>query len=155
MPCRERARGEPDVRAVIDLDIVKYFDSISHPHLRAFLDRRVTDGVIRRMIDKWLSYARALAAITDWCRKHRHLPIPEQHAHLITKMRGHYAYFGITGNHRRLNWYASRVRKIWKKWLSRRGSRLSWDRFLNLLTRHPLPHARIIHRYSAVSETLP
>jgi RNA-directed DNA polymerase len=39
------------LRWVIDLDIVKYFDSISHSHLRAFLDRRVTDGVIRRMID--------------------------------------------------------------------------------------------------------
>ena len=42
------------LRWVIDIDIVKYFDSISHSHLRAFLDRRVTDGVIRWMIDKWL-----------------------------------------------------------------------------------------------------
>ena len=39
---------------VLDIDIEKYFDSISHLHLRDFLDRRVTDGVIRRMIDKWL-----------------------------------------------------------------------------------------------------
>jgi RNA-directed DNA polymerase len=30
------------------------FDSIPHQQLRAFLDQRVTDGVIRRMIDKWL-----------------------------------------------------------------------------------------------------
>ena len=42
------------LRWVIDIDIEKYFDSISHSHLRDFLDRRVTDGVIRRMIDKWL-----------------------------------------------------------------------------------------------------
>jgi RNA-directed DNA polymerase len=28
--------------------------SIPHAHLRRFLDQRVTDGVIRRMIDKWL-----------------------------------------------------------------------------------------------------
>src|SRR5262245_47567523 len=42
------------LRWVIDLDIENYFGSISHSHLRAFLDRRVTDGVIRRMIDKWL-----------------------------------------------------------------------------------------------------
>jgi len=42
------------LRWVIDLDIKNYFGSISHPHLRSFLDRRVTDGVIRRMIDKWL-----------------------------------------------------------------------------------------------------
>src|SRR5712671_3433041 len=39
---------------VLDIDIRKYFDSISHSQLRAFLDQRVTDGVIRRMIDKWL-----------------------------------------------------------------------------------------------------
>jgi RNA-directed DNA polymerase len=42
------------LRWVIDLDIENYFGSISHSHLRDFLDRRVTDGVIRRMIDKWL-----------------------------------------------------------------------------------------------------
>jgi group II intron reverse transcriptase/maturase len=30
------------------------FDSIPHSQLRSFLDQRVTDGVIRRMIDKWL-----------------------------------------------------------------------------------------------------
>jgi RNA-directed DNA polymerase len=39
---------------VLDVDIRKYFDSIPHHHLRAILDQRVTDGVIRRMIDKWL-----------------------------------------------------------------------------------------------------
>jgi len=39
---------------VIEVDIRKYFDSIPHSELRAILDQRVTDGVIRRMIDKWL-----------------------------------------------------------------------------------------------------
>ena len=42
------------LRWVIDIDIVKYFDSIPHSQLRNFLDQRVTDGVIRRMINKWL-----------------------------------------------------------------------------------------------------
>ncbi len=41
-------------RWVIDADISKYFDSISHTHLRSFLDLRIKDGVVRRMIDKWL-----------------------------------------------------------------------------------------------------
>lgn len=288
------------LRWVIDLDIVKYFDSISHSHLRAFLDRRVTDGVIRRMIDKWLKagvledghlrhategspqggvispclsniflhhvldewfenevkprlkgrstlvrfaddavmvfvdhhdakrvlgvlgkrlaryelklhpdktrfvdfrsnrpdgqdhpetdgtaftflgfchvwgksrkgknvvrqvtaknrYARALAAVGDWCRKHRHLPIPEQHAHLVAQMRGHYAYYGITGNFQRLSWYAHQAARIWQKWLSRRDRqrRLLWGQFEELLKRYPLPSPRIVHRYTAVSEALP
>lgn len=41
-------------RWAIDADIRKYFDSIDHAKLREFLDLRIRDGVIRRMIDKWL-----------------------------------------------------------------------------------------------------
>lgn len=40
---------------VIEVDVRKYFDSIPHSELRDILDQRVTDGVIRRMIDKWLN----------------------------------------------------------------------------------------------------
>jgi RNA-directed DNA polymerase len=40
---------------VIEVDIRKYFDSIPHSELRTILDQRVTDGVIRRMIGKWLN----------------------------------------------------------------------------------------------------
>jgi RNA-directed DNA polymerase len=40
---------------IIDADITNYFGSIDHCQLRSFLDRRVKDGVIRKMIDKWLT----------------------------------------------------------------------------------------------------
>jgi RNA-directed DNA polymerase len=72
-------------------------------------------------------------------------------------MRGHYAYYGITGNFRRLRWYAYQVGRIWQKWLSRRdrGSRLLWSRFNAILKRHPLPAVRIVHQYTTVSEALP
>jgi RNA-directed DNA polymerase len=284
---------------VLDVDIRKYFDTIPHSHLRAFLDQRVTDGVIRRMIDKWLKagviedgllhhtaagspqggvispllsniylhhvldewfetevrsrmrgrctlvryaddlvmafehsddarrvlavlgkrlerygltlhpdktrfidfrnrrpeptdhpdvdgtsfdflglthfwgksrngrpivrqvtaksrYARALAAVTEWCRENRHQPIPEQQAHLAAMMRGHFAYYGIAGNVRRLRWYARQVVRIWKKWLSRRGrhGNVPWSRLTELLKRHPLPPPRITHPYTAMSEAL-
>lgn len=39
---------------VIDLDIQSFFDTLDHEHLRSFLDKRVRDGVVRRMIGKWL-----------------------------------------------------------------------------------------------------
>ncbi len=39
---------------IIDADIKNYFSSINHGILREFLDHRVKDGVIRKMIDKWL-----------------------------------------------------------------------------------------------------
>ena len=293
--------GRQGLRWVLDVDISKYYDTIQHNHLRAFLDRRVTDGVIRRMIDKWLKagvlecgllhhategtpqggvvspvlaniylhhvldqwfeqdvrprlkgnsifvryaddsvmafevledarrvlavlgkrlarygltlhpdktrlvdfrfhrpegtrhpetggttfnflgfthvwgrsrkgingvrqvtdkgrYARAVAAVMDWCRRNRHRPLRDQHAHLSAMMRGHYAYYGISGNYRRLRWYAHEVVRVWKKWLSRRDRQgvFTWNRLNALLKRHPLPPARIIHRYYAVaSESLP
>lgn len=40
---------------VIDLDIQSFFDTVSRDHLRSFLDRRMRDGVIRRVIGKWLN----------------------------------------------------------------------------------------------------
>lgn len=39
---------------LLDVDVKSYFDTVNHQHLRSFLDKRVTDGVIRRTIDKWL-----------------------------------------------------------------------------------------------------
>jgi len=41
-------------RYVIDADIAGYFENIDHGKLREFLDLRIKDGVVRRMIDKWL-----------------------------------------------------------------------------------------------------
>ena len=117
---------------------------------------RAGKNVVRQVTAK-NRYARALAAVTAWCRVNRHRPIPDQQAHLIAMMRGHYAYYGITGNFRRICWYAHQVGRIWQKWLSRRDreSQLLWGRFTALRKRHPLPAARIVHRYTFASETLP
>jgi len=288
------------LRWVLDVDIRQYFDTISHQHLRTFLDQRVTDGVIRRMIDKWLKagvmeegllhhategspqggvvspllaniflhhvldewyasevrprlnrrstlvryaddfvmafedvrdaervlavlgkrferyglmlhpdktrfvdfrprrpgganhpgtggttfdflgfthvwgksrkghdvvrqvtaksrFARGLAAVSDWCRHHRHQPIATQHRHLSAMARGHYAYYGMSGNFRRLRWYGRELVRTWKTWLSRRDNKASfrWSQMNELLKRLPLPRASIIHRYAFLSETPP
>tara|TARA_B100000749_G_scaffold272869_1_gene255179 strand:+ start:411 stop:1052 length:642 start_codon:yes stop_codon:yes gene_type:complete len=39
---------------VIDLDIKAFFDTIDHQHLRDVLQQRVKDGVVLRLIGKWL-----------------------------------------------------------------------------------------------------
>ena len=49
---------------VLEVDIQAFFDTIDHGVLRSFLDERVTDGVIRRAIDKWLSLA--MRTILSW-----------------------------------------------------------------------------------------
>jgi hypothetical protein len=100
--------------------------------------------------------ARAVAAVTDWCKRYRHKPRREQHVHLSSMMRGHYAYYAITGNSRRLSWYAHQVVRTWKGWLSRRGGKgtFLWSRLGECLRRHPLPPVRIVHRYTVASEAL-
>jgi RNA-directed DNA polymerase len=284
---------------VLDVDIRKYFDTIPHNQLRAILDQRVTDGVIRRLIDKWLKagvledgllrfategtpqggvispllsniflhtvldrwfeydvkpcmrgeatlvrfaddfvmifayhedakrvlevlgkrlgrfgltihpdktrfvdfrpdrsrgthpdckeppfdflgfthtwvksqrgknvvrqttaksrLARALLAIKDWCRKHRHSPLEDQYVKLFDMMVGHMTYYGITGNIRQINRFCQQAKKTWRKWLERRtrGKRFTWDRFNALLDSFPLPKPRIIHHYASPSKPLP
>jgi RNA-directed DNA polymerase len=40
---------------VLEVDIRKYFDSLSKPYLQELLRRRVRDGVVLRLIGKWLN----------------------------------------------------------------------------------------------------
>lgn len=270
-------------RWVIDADISKYFDTISHKHLREFLDLRIKDGVVRRALDKWLAagvldkgvlhrtgegtpqggvispllanlflhhvldqwfeqevkprlqgscllvryaddavmlfendrdgqrtlavldkrlgryglrlhpdktqyldfrpnrprgrgkdatfdflgfthywvqsrngyavvrqttaksrLARALQAVNDWCRRHRHDTVRQQWEHLTSVLRGHGNYYGLRGNSVRLSSFRYQVTRIWRKWLSRRSgkARLNWGQMRELLRRHPLPRPR-------------
>jgi group II intron reverse transcriptase/maturase len=91
--------------------------------------------------------SRAVRSIAQWCRAKRHRPITEQRQTLSQKLRGHYAYYGITGNARSLAWFHQAVTRAWRKWLSRRNRerRYPWTVFANLLQRHPLPPPRVVH----------
>jgi RNA-directed DNA polymerase len=40
---------------VVEVDIRKFFDTLDHKHLREFLQRRVQEGVVLRLIGKWLN----------------------------------------------------------------------------------------------------
>src|SRR2546423_9588236 len=98
----------------------------------------------------------AVAAVKGWCRKTRHWSLRDQHRHLSSMMRGHFAYYGVGGNSRRLRWFANQVVRVWRKWLSRRDRQgvVRWARFNELLARHPLPSVKILHGYAAASESL-
>ena len=39
---------------ILEVDIRKFFDTLCHAHLREFLQLRVRDGVLKRLIGKWL-----------------------------------------------------------------------------------------------------
>jgi group II intron reverse transcriptase/maturase len=92
-------------------------------------------------------FGRALQRVTSWCRKHLHRPIAEQHRHLVQSLRGHYGYFGITGNANALARFLFEVRCAWRRWLDRRSGRgaMPWPRFSRLLERYPLPRPVVVH----------
>jgi group II intron reverse transcriptase/maturase len=92
-------------------------------------------------------FSRGLLRVKQWCQKHRHLSLPEQHRVLSAKLRGHYAYYGLTGNFRRLHRFRDEVRRLWRKWLDRRSyhTNMSWERFQRLEIRYPLPRATVVH----------
>jgi len=85
--------------------------------------------------------------IARWCRMHRHEPVSEQHRTLSQKLRGHFNYYGITGNGSAIQRYRNAVVRIWKKWLARRRRRgfLSWEVFGRLLKRYRLPPPIVVH----------
>jgi group II intron reverse transcriptase/maturase len=92
-------------------------------------------------------FTRALKAIYQWCKTNRHQPLAEQQRTLSQKMRGHYAYYGVTGNFYALTAFQSMVQRIWRKWLGRRtrDGQIAWVDFNRLLKRYPLPAAVVIH----------
>jgi group II intron reverse transcriptase/maturase len=88
---------------------------------------------------------RAIKAAAEWCRRHRHDPVKDQHAMLRSKLQGHYNYFAVNGNHAALAKLRFAVGCAWQKWLNRRSQRAKmwWPRFNELLRRYPLPPPRI------------
>lgn len=93
-------------------------------------------------------FRRALRRVTEWCRSHRHRSVREQWKTLGKKLKGHYEYYGITGNSLALARFYHGVRRAWIKWLGRRSNsmHMSWDRALRVLKTYPLPPARLPRR---------
>src|SRR5262250_1065063 len=131
---------------------VQSFDFLGFTH--SWGKSRKGKDVVRKTTAK-SRFARSLAAVKAWCRTNRHQPAREQRAWLSAVLNGHYAYYGITGNIRRLQEYRYQVERIWHKWLERRtrGRVLTWANFNAFLARHPLPAAKIIHRYTLWNES--
>lgn len=89
---------------------------------------------------------RAINAANEWCRRHRHLSLEEQHLALSRKLKGHYGYFGVNGNIAALDHLRYAMERVWRKWLDRRSqrARMPWKRFAAVLGRFPLPRPRIV-----------
>jgi group II intron reverse transcriptase/maturase len=92
---------------------------------------------------------RTLRKIGDWCRTNRHRGMFDQFRELVRKLEGHWAYYGITGNGRRLHQVRTEAIKLWHKWLRRRSREskaMTWERMHQLLKEtFVFPYARVVH----------
>ena len=95
--------------------------------------RRLAGGL--RGIKEWLKKVRNMFALKEWWPT------------LVAKLRGHYNYFGISGNMRCLRQFYGRVKSMVFKWINRRSQKksMNWPRYLQYLKWNPIPTPKIYH----------
>ena len=108
---------------------------------------RTKDGRRFRMkrITSRKKFTAKIRMIKDWLKANRTLPTREFMVKVSAKLRGHYAYYGVTNNSRGINRFDYEVRRLLFKWLNRRGKRdcMSWEKFNLFLGKFSLPQPRI------------
>ena len=136
-PCANDDRHEPDERGGT-------FDLLGFTHYWARSRRGYWVVKVKTAADR---FSRAVRSIDSWCQTNRHLPLREQQQKLNEKLRGHYAYYGVTGNGSALSRLRHEAERRWRKWLLRRNREraLPWACFRRLLQRFPLAPVRTVH----------
>lgn len=95
--------------------------------------------------------------MNNWLRKIRNYrPAKDWWPILQAKLRGHYQYYGVSGNMRSLQRFYSLTLRMTLKWLNRRSQRKSFNRktFAKYLDHYPLPQPRIVHNLYTLSPVL-
>jgi len=85
-------------------------------------------------------------------KRRLHNPVPVVAKWLRVVLLGHYRYYGVPGNSRKLHSFYFHLSRIWHKILLRRSQRhrLNWERMDRLINRW-LPRPRIYHSYPDLS----
>lgn len=110
----------------------------------------------REVLKRKTSSKKLMMAITktgDWIKSNRHKKLGELIYELNLKLRGHYAYYGITFNARSLNSYYRTIERLLHKWINRRGGKPNWpwERYVKLIREwKPLIRPKIYHTYQTV-----
>lgn len=109
---------------------------------------RSRDGKRFRMKRKTISkrFTAKLTGYKDWLKANRTLPIAEIMKITAAKLRGHFAYYGVTDNSKSISNFSYQVLQTLLKWLNRRGKRgcYTWEKINKLLSLFPLPKPRIM-----------
>lgn len=91
-----------------------------------------------------------LKEMNEWLRTIRNLVVLKDIWKILrAKLRGHFQYFGVSGNYRSIKGFEYHTKDLVLKWLNRRSQKKSfnWESFVKYLERHPLPTAAIHHNF--------
>ena len=91
-----------------------------------------------------------LKEMNEWLRAVRNLIVLKDIWKILrAKLRGHFQYFGVSGNYRSIEKFGDRTKCLVLKWLNRRSQKKSfnWATFVKYLERHPLPKPAIHHNF--------
>ncbi len=88
---------------------------------------------------------RAKAAMKEKLLKIRHWCLEDQAEVINSILVGHYNYYGLAGNSRKLAAFWDFTKRHWRRCLSRRSQkgRVNWKEFNEILQKHPLAAPRI------------
>ena len=108
---------------------------------------RSRDGRRYRMKRKTVSkrFTAKLVGYKEWLKANRTLSTAQIMKTTAAKLRGHFAYYGVTDNSKSVQSFSYRVNQLLFKWLNRRGKRgcYTWEKFAKLLRIFALPSPRI------------
>lgn len=135
---KRRGEGKPET-----------FDFLGFTHICG-TTRKGKFTILRHTIGKRIRAK--LRILKEELRRRLHRPIPEVGKWLRTVVLGHYRYFGVPSNSRKLESFRYHVTCLWLKTLRRRSQRhrTNWDRMGRLAARW-LPLPRIYHAYPNLS----
>jgi RNA-directed DNA polymerase len=104
--------------------------------------------VVKRQTSK-KKLKKATQAVSTWVRENRHQKVCLLITALNRKLKGHYAYYGITHNSEGISNFFDAVCRILFKWLNRRGGkRYNWVEYVALIKQYkPLALPCIVHSY--------
>jgi len=107
--------------------------------------KRNGKGFRMKRVTSRKKFTAKLKAFKEWLKKARTMKTKELWETAKAKLRGHYAYYGVTDNSPGIRRFGEEVKNLLFKWLNRRGKRgyLNWQKFREMLKRFPLPAPRI------------
>jgi len=107
--------------------------------------RRDGKGFRMKRVTARKKFTSKVKAFKGWLKTARTMKTKELWEVAKAKLRGHYAYYGVSDNLPGIMRFGEEAKRLLFKWLNRRGKRqsLNWQKFSEMLKRFPLPEPRI------------